>query len=115
MLLKSWQGSHGLSASSTVTVTTTVHLAAAAVVVCILRAVVIVVLQMCVVGNMLWLFGGIVELGEKEITLDDLWSLNLAKMDGWSLLQGNTAGEELFAADAAVSSSDDESMSEEDT
>ena len=71
---------------------------------------------MCVVGNTLWLFGGIVELGEREITLDDLWALDLAKMDGWSLLQGNTAGEELFAADQVASSSDDEDedMSEED-
>eukprot|EP00798_Chlamydomonas_sp_ICE-L_P018504 gene18504-25003_t len=36
----------------------------------------------CVVGNNLWLFGGIIEVGEKEITLDDMWSLDLAKMDG---------------------------------
>ena len=38
--------------------------------------------QVCVVGNVLWLFGGTIELGEKEITLDDMWSLDLAKMDG---------------------------------
>ena len=39
-------------------------------------------LQACVVGNLLWLFGGIIELGDKEITLDDMWSLDLSKMDG---------------------------------
>ena len=32
-------------------------------------------LQLAVVGNTLWLFGGTVEVGEREITLDDLWRL----------------------------------------
>lgn len=33
-------------------------------------------------GNTLWLLGGTVEVGDKEITLDDMWSLDLAKLDG---------------------------------
>jgi hypothetical protein len=39
-------------------------------------------LQACVVGNTLWLFGGTIEIGEREITLDDMWSLDLGKLDG---------------------------------
>lgn len=38
--------------------------------------------QVCVVGNTLWLFGGTIEIGDKEITLDDMWSLDLQKLDG---------------------------------
>lgn len=39
--------------------------------------------QVAVVGNTLWLLGGIIEIGDKEVTLDDMWSLDLVKMDGW--------------------------------
>ena len=44
-----------------------------------------------------------------------MWKLDLAKLDGWRLLQGNTVGEEVFkeaaaaaAAAAAAGSSDEE-------
>ncbi len=43
--------------------------------------------QVAVVGNTLWLLGGTVEVGDKEITLDDMWRLDLAKLDGWTLVQ----------------------------
>ena len=39
-------------------------------------------LQACVLGNVLWLFGGTIEIGDKEVTLDDMWSLDLNKLDG---------------------------------
>ncbi len=58
-------------------------------------------------GNTLYLMGGIVEVGEKEITLDDMWSLDLAKLDGWQVLRENTIGEEMFVEDKAKESSDD--------
>ncbi|KAF8055334.1 KLHDC4 [Scenedesmus sp. PABB004] len=48
--------------------------------------------QVAVVGNTLWLLGGVVEVGEAEITLDDMWSLDLAKLDGWNLVKENTVG-----------------------
>ncbi len=66
--------------------------------------------QLAVVGNVLWLLGGTVELGSREVTLDDLWCLDLSKLDGWSLVRGNTVGEELFKEGA--SSSDYEEASE---
>ncbi|GBG00053.1 hypothetical protein Rsub_12797 [Raphidocelis subcapitata] len=57
--------------------------------------------QVAVVANALWLLGGTVEIGEREITLDDMWRLDLAKLDGWTLVQENTVGEEVFKAAAA--------------
>ena len=38
---------------------------------------------MVISKNNLYLFGGVVEIGDQEITLDDIWTLNLAKCDGW--------------------------------
>jgi hypothetical protein len=57
--------------------------------------------QVAVTGNTLWLLGGVVEVGESEVTLDDMWSLDLVKLDGWSLVKENTMGEEVFRAAAA--------------
>eukprot|EP00877_Chromochloris_zofingiensis_P007071 jgi/Chrzof1/2617/Cz11g22180.t1 len=70
--------------------------------------------QMCVVGNLLWLLGGIVEIGDKEITLDDMWCLDLAKLDGWQLVKENTVGEEHFKQLATAESSDDDEDDEHD-
>ncbi|KAI8464529.1 MAG: hypothetical protein J3K34DRAFT_474238 [Monoraphidium minutum] len=65
--------------------------------------------QVAVVGNAMWLLGGTVEVGDKEITLDDMWRLDLQKLDGWALVQENTMGEEVFkAAAAAAGESSDE-------
>lgn len=50
---------------------------------------------MCAVGNYLYLFGGQYESGKKEITITDLFSLNMNVMDSWQPLclqdLGNTA------------------------
>ncbi|GAX74960.1 hypothetical protein CEUSTIGMA_g2406.t1 [Chlamydomonas eustigma] len=77
--------------------------------------------QVAVVGNEAWMLGGIVEIGEQEITLDDMWTLDLAKMDGWELIKENTGGEEVFrraaataAAAAGGSSSDGEWATDND-
>ena len=64
--------------------------------------------QVTVVGNEAWLLGGIVEIGEQEITLDDMWTLDLVKMDGWELIKENTGGEEVFKRAAAAAGSSSE-------
>mmetsp|Transcript_35362 Transcript_35362/g.89532 ORF Transcript_35362/g.89532 Transcript_35362/m.89532 type:complete len:561 (-) Transcript_35362:2296-3978(-) len=69
--------------------------------------------QVCVVGNTLWLFGGTIEIGDKEITLDDMWSLDLQKLDGWDMVKENTVGDDVFKA-GAESSSDYETDSGDD-
>jgi hypothetical protein len=76
-----------------------------------------VCLQVAVAGNTLWLLGGVVEVGESEITLDDMWSLDLVKLDGWQLVKENTVGEEVFKAAAAKAGagSDDSEWEEAST
>lgn len=39
--------------------------------------------SMAVRGSTLWLMGGMLEIGDNEIALDDLWSLDLNKLDCW--------------------------------
>ncbi|GLC36147.1 hypothetical protein PLESTB_001375400 [Pleodorina starrii] len=61
-----------------------------------------------IVGSTLWLLGGTVEVGSKEITLDDMWALDVVKLDGWQLVRENTVGEELLKKAAAGDGSDSE-------
>jgi hypothetical protein len=59
--------------------------------------------------------GGIVEVGEREITLDDMWALDLGKLDGWQPLRDNSIGEELFVEEkGGQESSDDWETEDED-
>lgn len=51
---------------------------------------------MVIIKNTLYLFGGTVEVFDKEICLDDIWSLDLIKYDGWQCIQENTAGDSVF-------------------
>lgn len=36
--------------------------------------------------DMLYLYGGMMEVKDREITLDDLYSLNLSKLDEWKCI-----------------------------
>lgn len=40
----------------------------------------------------------------RQVTLDDLWRLDLAKLDGWHMVKDNTAGKADFEAGDAASS-----------
>jgi hypothetical protein len=50
-----------------------------------------------------------------QITLDDLWKLDLVKLDGWQMVKDNTAGKADFQKDATALSSDSEVSWESDT
>jgi hypothetical protein len=55
---------------------------------------------------------GIVEIGDREVTLDDVWRCDLAKLNGWARVKDNTAGEEDFvegdeASDGSSSGDED--------
>ena len=41
---------------------------------------------LAVLDNKLFLYGGIREDGSKEVTFNDLWSLNLNRLDGWNCI-----------------------------
>lgn len=67
--------------------------------------------MMTVTKNTLYLFGGILEQKDREITLNDLWSLNLDKLNEWNLIiPDNHLTSEWFDE----SSDDDDSDDDED-
>jgi hypothetical protein len=41
---------------------------------------------MAVGKDMLYLYGGMMEVKDREITLDDLYTLNLSKLDEWKCI-----------------------------
>ena len=47
-----------------------------------------------VVGNTLWLCGGMVEMGDEEITFDDLWCLDLSKLQAWECVRAGSVTKE---------------------
>ena len=49
-----------------------------------------------VLKNTLWLWGGMVEIGHTDVVLDDLWCLDLGKLDCWQCMKENSSGEEAF-------------------
>lgn len=67
--------------------------------------------MMSVSQNTLYIYGGVFEKGDIELTLNDLWSLNLDKLDGWKcLIADQNLDKSWMAAD---SSSEEESSDEE--
>ena len=50
------------------------------------------------------------QVAHTDITLDDLWALDLSRLDGWKCLQPNTAGDDIFEDDPewATDESDEE-------
>ena len=37
-----------------------------------------------------------VQVAHTDVTLDDIWSLDLIKLNGWQCVKENTAGEDTF-------------------
>ena len=58
-----------------------------------------------VLKNTLWLWGGMVEIGHTDVVLDDLWCLDLGKLDGWKCMKENSGGDDAFQE---LSDSDEE-------
>lgn len=46
--------------------------------------------QLAIMGNVLYMCGGIYETISSEITLDDVWQLDLHKLDEWKCVQANS-------------------------
>jgi hypothetical protein len=60
-------------------------------------------------GHILYLYGGIVEIGDREVTLDDMWSLDLRKRDGWNCLFPGTMHRQVWRG--AIHDDDDSYIS----
>lgn len=44
-----------------------------------------------------------------QVTLDDMWCLDLVKLDGWTMVKENTMGEEVFRKAAAKAAGESDS------
>ncbi|KAF1336134.1 Protein containing repeated kelch motif, partial [Globisporangium splendens] len=69
-------------------------------------------------GSTLYVYGGVVEDGDREITLDDCWSLDLKRLDEWKLLLPGTMSEQVWKGEVSEteesSDGDDDDESDED-
>jgi len=72
--------------------------------------------QMVFKGGLLYLYGGLIEAGDKDITLKDFYSLDTAKMDSWNVIIENDEAMEWLGdeEDEEDDESDDESGMETD-
>ena len=65
--------------------------------------------SMLVRGNTLYLFGGILEVGDREVTLDDMWALDLRKREKWECLWPGTMHKQVWRG--AIHDDDDSYIS----
>lgn len=64
--------------------------------------------SMAVGKDMLYLYGGMMEVKDREITLDDLYSLNLSKLDEWKCIIPASESEWLEISDDEDDDEDDD-------
>lgn len=64
--------------------------------------------SMAVGKDMLYLYGGMMEVKDREITLDDLYSLNLSKLDEWKCIIPASESEWLEISDDEDEDEDDD-------
>ncbi|KAJ3260343.1 hypothetical protein HK103_000978 [Boothiomyces macroporosus] len=70
--------------------------------------------MLVVVKNQLYMYGGILENKNKEITLNDLWTINLERMDEWvEIIKDDVAHLEWYGVDSDMEE-DDEDEEEDD-
>ena len=51
-----------------------------------------VILPHCLLGFVSWI-DGVAQIALDDISLDDLWALDLNKLDGWRCIKENTTGD----------------------
>ncbi|KAL2639254.1 hypothetical protein GLYMA_06G173200v4 [Glycine max] len=69
---------------------------------------------MAVGRDTLYIYGGMMEIKDQEITLDDLYSLNLSKLDEWKCIIPASESEWVEASDDDEENDDDEDESDND-
>ncbi|KAH9097002.1 hypothetical protein Ae201684P_011734 [Aphanomyces euteiches] len=63
-------------------------------------------------GNTFYVYGGVLEDGDREITLDDCWSLDLKRMDEWVEILPGTMAEQMWKGD--VSDTEDSTLDDDE-
>ncbi|XP_038685044.1 kelch domain-containing protein 4 [Tripterygium wilfordii] len=69
---------------------------------------------MVVAKDTLYIYGGMMEHKDQEITLDDLYSLNLSKLDEWKCIIADTESEWVEASEEEDGDEDDDEDGSED-
>ena len=71
--------------------------------------------SLVIAGHMLYLYGGLLEVGDREVTLDDMWALDLRKTENWECLWPGTMHRQVWRG--AIFDDDDSyiSTSKEDS
>jgi len=62
--------------------------------------------QIVVRGSTLYVYGGILEVGDREVTLDDCWSIDLQRRNGWTCVWPGTMHRQVWKG---VEENDDDS------
>lgn len=52
--------------------------------------------ELVLYGNTLYVYGGLLEVGDREVTLDDLWRLDLRKRDKWECVYPGTMHKQVW-------------------
>jgi hypothetical protein len=60
-------------------------------------------------SNILYIFGGILEVGDREVTLDDCWAMDLRKRTSWECLWEGTMHKQVWRG--AIHDDDDSYIS----
>ncbi|KAJ3359091.1 hypothetical protein HDU91_005009 [Kappamyces sp. JEL0680] len=65
--------------------------------------------MLAVSRNHLYMLGGILEIGQRELSRSDMWSINLDKLDGWTCLQTDETVEKAWLGEESASESGSDS------
>ncbi|OQR83764.1 hypothetical protein ACHHYP_14301 [Achlya hypogyna] len=65
-------------------------------------------------GNTIYVYGGVLEDGDREITLDDCWSLDLKRMDEWVEILPGTMAQQLWKGVVSDTEDDDDDDDDDD-
>jgi len=72
------------------------------------------------IGHVLYLYGGVLEVGDREVTLDDMWCVDLRRREHWECLWPGTMHKQVWRGalfdddDSYISSTGKEDVSDEE-
>ena len=68
--------------------------------------------KLAIAGNTLYVYGGLLEIGDREVTMDDMWSIDLKKRDKWNCIWGGSMHKQVWKG--AIHDDDDSYYSNND-
>ena len=72
--------------------------------------------MMAITNKTLYMFGGIIEKGKKELTLCDFWSINIEKLNEWTcIIKDGTLEKDWLGEEDSDSEEDDDTNSQQDS